>query len=108
VYVDKLTAKSVCQKRLSTGMAPVPYHLYDGHATLIGGTADRAAVKTLLQSDYRHACIRSRGLPRVALYAPLCRAHDRLQICLFACPQCRRWRVTLNRGSQRRSINAWI
>ena len=36
---------------LSTGVVPTPYHVYDGHALFIGGTADLAAARVLLASE---------------------------------------------------------
>jgi hypothetical protein len=39
------------QARLSTGEAPVPYHIYSGYGALVGGTADLAAVRQLLQGE---------------------------------------------------------
>jgi hypothetical protein len=36
---------------LTTGPAPTPYHVYEGHGTLIGGTADAGAVRALLQNE---------------------------------------------------------
>lgn len=36
---------------LSTGRAPTPYHVYDGHGVFIGGTADLAAVRALLAPE---------------------------------------------------------
>ena len=39
------------EREISVGRVPVPYHIYDGHGLLIGGTADLAAVTTLLQNE---------------------------------------------------------
>ncbi len=36
---------------ISTGSVPTPYHIYDGHGLLIGGTADLASAKALLQHE---------------------------------------------------------
>jgi hypothetical protein len=40
------------QQRTSAGMLPVPYHVYDGRALFIGGTADLAAVRGLLEREH--------------------------------------------------------
>lgn len=37
--------------RLSTGNAPTPYHVYDGHGVFIGGTADLEAARALLARE---------------------------------------------------------
>lgn len=37
--------------RLSTGHAPTPYHVYDGHGVFIGGTADLGATRDLLARE---------------------------------------------------------
>jgi hypothetical protein len=37
--------------RLSTGLAPTPYHVYDGHGVFIGGSADFAAARELLAPE---------------------------------------------------------
>lgn len=39
------------QKQLSTGVVPIPYHVYAGMGLLIGGTASLAAVRDLLTSE---------------------------------------------------------
>lgn len=40
------------EAQLSTGeRVPTPYHVYDGHGLLIGGTAEREAVAALLQRE---------------------------------------------------------
>jgi hypothetical protein len=36
---------------ISTGEVPTPYHIYDGFGALIGGTADLAAVRALLEKE---------------------------------------------------------
>lgn len=36
---------------LTTGTVPTPYHIYDGHATFIGGTAELAGVSELLDGE---------------------------------------------------------
>jgi hypothetical protein len=36
---------------LSVGRVPTPYHTYDGHGTLIGGTADITAIEDILQDE---------------------------------------------------------
>ena len=41
--------------RLSTGLAPTPYHVYDGRGVFIGGWADLAAVRELLAPEQVHA-----------------------------------------------------
>lgn len=37
------------EQLISTGSVPTPYQIYDGHGVLIGGTADLAAARALLQ-----------------------------------------------------------
>lgn len=37
--------------RLSTGLAPTPYHVYDGHGVFIAGTADLDAARALLARE---------------------------------------------------------
>lgn len=39
------------EREISVGRVPVPYHIYDGHGLLIGGTADLPTVTALLQSE---------------------------------------------------------
>jgi hypothetical protein len=36
---------------ISTGEVPTPYHIYDGHGVLIGGTSDLSAVQNLLDRE---------------------------------------------------------
>ncbi len=36
---------------VSVGSVPTPYHIYDGYGVFIGGTADLAAVQTLLRGE---------------------------------------------------------
>jgi hypothetical protein len=42
-------------KQTSCGLLPVPYHIYDGHASLIGGTAALEPVRDLLAAQSVHA-----------------------------------------------------
>ncbi len=37
--------------QLSTGRAPTPYHVYDGHGVFIGGSADEQAARELLAAE---------------------------------------------------------
>lgn len=46
---------------ISTGRVPVPYQTYDGHGTLVGGTADLAAVRDLLQAESVHPMVTADG-----------------------------------------------
>lgn len=39
------------QKKLSTGLAPVPYHIYAGHVSFITGVADLNGVRALLANE---------------------------------------------------------
>lgn len=39
------------EREISVGRVPIPYHIYDGHGLLIGGTADLPTVTALLQSE---------------------------------------------------------
>ncbi len=39
------------ETQLSTGPAPVPYHIYNGHGVFIGGTADATAAAELLRNE---------------------------------------------------------
>ncbi len=39
------------QVAISTGSVPTPYHVYDGHGLLIGGTVDLKAAQNLLQNE---------------------------------------------------------
>lgn len=39
------------EKEISMGPVPVPYHIYEGHGLLIGGTAELAAVRECLQGE---------------------------------------------------------
>jgi hypothetical protein len=45
---------------LSTGSAPTPYHVYDGHGLFIGGSADLTAATELLAPETVHA-VRTEG-----------------------------------------------
>lgn len=53
----------------STGPQPTPYHIYDGHAVLIGGTADLDAVSRLLQKEHVHLVRTESGRALMALWA---------------------------------------
>jgi hypothetical protein len=48
-------------KHTSSGMLPVPYHIYDGHATFIGGTALLEPVRDLLAAETVYAVETSDG-----------------------------------------------
>jgi hypothetical protein len=48
-------------KQTSSGMLPVPYHIYDGHATFIGGTAALGPIRDLLTTERVHAVETSDG-----------------------------------------------
>jgi len=48
-------------KHTSSGMLPVPYHIYDGHATFIGGTAALEPVRDLLAAESVYAVETSDG-----------------------------------------------
>jgi hypothetical protein len=37
---------------ISTGEAPTPYHIYDGHATFVGGTANLDVARELLRDQH--------------------------------------------------------
>lgn len=39
------------EAEISVGRVPVPYHIYEGHGLLIGGTADLGAVRESLQDE---------------------------------------------------------
>lgn len=39
------------ERQISVGLVPTPYHVYDGHGLLIGGTADLDTVSDLLQNE---------------------------------------------------------
>lgn len=41
----------VSHKRLSTGVAPIPYHVYAGTGLVIGGTASLVAIRDLLATE---------------------------------------------------------
>lgn len=42
------------EKEISVGKVPVPYHIYDGHGILIGGTADLTSIEQILQNEELH------------------------------------------------------
>jgi hypothetical protein len=48
-------------KHTSRGMLPVPYHIYDGHAAFIGGTAALEPVRDLLAAERVHAVETTNG-----------------------------------------------
>lgn len=48
---------------------PAPYHVYDGHAVLIGGTADLAAVRSLLAPEQVSAAVTTSGRALAAVWA---------------------------------------
>jgi hypothetical protein len=49
------------RRMLSTGPAPVPYHVYDGSCTLLGGTAALSAVNHLLRAEQVTPLVDSAG-----------------------------------------------
>lgn len=55
-------------KRTSAGMLPVPYHIYDGHATFIGGTAALEPVRQLLAAESVTAVETSDGHALVGIW----------------------------------------
>lgn len=54
--------------QLSTGPAPTPYHVYDGHAALVGGTANVQIVRSLLQEEELHPVVTRSGRALAALW----------------------------------------
>jgi hypothetical protein len=53
----------------SVGLQPTPYHIYDGHAVLMGGTADFGRVQTLLQNEHVVPARTQSGRALMALWA---------------------------------------
>lgn len=53
----------------SAGEQPTPYHVYDAHAVMIGGTADLAAVLALLKDEAVTPAQTSAGRALMALWA---------------------------------------
>lgn len=53
----------------STGPQPTPYHVYDAHAVLIGGTADYAAVARVLASEQVTPAQTTSGRALMAVWA---------------------------------------
>lgn len=52
----------------STGEQPTPYHVYDGHVLLIGGSADFTAVSQLLAGEQVHLARTESGRALMAIY----------------------------------------
>ena len=73
---------------LSTGPAPIPYHIYDGFGALVGGTAEAEAVRHLLQNERLHPLLNTEGRALAAVW--LCTfqeaslgPHHELQVSVF-------------------------
>lgn len=84
-----LSAETV---QTSTGLQPTPYHVYDGHAVLIGGTADLALVKKLLQSEQVVPAQTQSGRALMAVWAvdePQAShgAHTEMQVSFYVTPK---------------------
>lgn len=76
----------------SVGAQPTPYHIYDGHAVLIGGTADLAAVKKLLHNERVVPVQTQSGRALMALWAvdePVAShgAHTEMQVSFYVTHQ---------------------
>ena len=72
----------------STGPQPTPYHVYDGHAVLIGGTADLRAVQALLAGEHVLPVRTESGRALMAVWATdepeaIHGAHGELQVSLY-------------------------
>lgn len=48
-------------KSTTGGMLPVPYHIYDGHALFMGGTANLDAVRRVLDTEDVHPVVNQEG-----------------------------------------------
>lgn len=48
-------------KSTTRGMLPVPYHIYDGHALFMGGTANLDAVREVLSTENVHPITNTEG-----------------------------------------------
>ena len=75
------------EREISVGRVPVPYHIYDGHGLLIGGTAELATVTALLQNEQVTPLQTSEGKALMAIW--ICdfneaslEAHNELQIAI--------------------------
>lgn len=84
-----LSAEAV---QTSTGPQPTPYHVYDGHAVLIGGTADLASVKKLLQHEHVLPAQTQSGRALMAVWAvdePQAShgAHTEMQVSFYVTPK---------------------
>ena len=56
------------EETISVGQVPTPYQTYDGHGTLIGGTADLTAIKDILRSEQVHPLQTSSGRAVMAIW----------------------------------------
>lgn len=77
---------------LSTGAAPTPYHVYDGHGVFIGGTVNLAAARELLAPEQVKAIRTDAGQALMGIW--VCNftdaslgAHHELQFSLFVSAQ---------------------
>lgn len=75
------------EREISVGRVPVPYHIYDGHGLLIGGTADLSTVTALLQREQVQPLQTSDGRALMAIW--ICDfnkaslgAHNELQVAI--------------------------
>jgi hypothetical protein len=80
------------QKKLSTGVAPVPYHVYDGHVSFVAGIADLAGVKTLLNNERAQPIETTNGCALMAIWvcdfnAASLGPHQELQVSFFVARQ---------------------
>lgn len=79
------------QVLLSTGPAPTPYHVYDGHGVFVGGSADLAAARALLAPEQLAPATTTDGRALMGVWifdftdASL-GAHHELQFSLWAGP----------------------
>ncbi len=76
----------------SAGDQPTPYHVYDAHAILIGGTADYARVKDMLRSEQVTPAQTQSGRALMALWAvdetaASHGAHTEMQVSFYVTPQ---------------------
>jgi hypothetical protein len=77
------------QVQISVGTVPTPYHVYDGHGLVIGGTAELGAVRELLAPEQLHPVQTEAGRALMAVWVCDFRdaslgPHHELQFSVFA------------------------
>ena len=77
---------------ISVGRVPTPYQTYDGHGTLIGGTADLTAIKDILRSEQVHPIQTTDGRAVMAIWVvdfteASLGPHNELQLSILASHQ---------------------